>query len=237
MGSGSHLKRLAMPRSWPIARKISTWVTRCKPGSHTLELSMPLNLIVRDVLKYASSTREVRHILHKNLVKIDGRLAKNHRRCVGLMDVLSLDEQNYRCVLDKNGKLRYRPISPSDSEWKVCRIEGKTTIKGGLTQLNLHDGRNIVVSDPNEFKTGDSVKIDITKEKHNVIMEHIPFEDGASAYLIGGIHVGSISHIKEYIENRSSMPNEVIFDGFGTITRNVFVISDGTPLPGIEVST
>ena len=64
MGSSNHLKRLAMPRSWPLPRKTSIWVTRPTPGSHSLELCMPISLVIRDVLGYAHSTREVRHILH-----------------------------------------------------------------------------------------------------------------------------------------------------------------------------
>ena len=34
MGSSNHLKRLAMPRSWPLPRKTSIWVTRASAGAH-----------------------------------------------------------------------------------------------------------------------------------------------------------------------------------------------------------
>ena len=46
------------------------------------------------------------------------------------MDVLTLGEDNYRCIIDRKGRLRYRPISKKEAETKVCRINGKTTIKG-----------------------------------------------------------------------------------------------------------
>ena len=232
MGSSHHLKRLNMPRSWALPRKTTVWVTRPTPGAHSLDNCMPLNMVIRDVLEMAASTREVRSILHNGLAKVDGRIVKDTRRGVGLMDVLSLGDQNFRCVLDSNGKLRYRQISPSDAEWKVCRIEGKTTIKGGRTQLNLHDGRCLLVDDANAYNSGDSLKISLPDQQ---ILDHLPFEDGASAYLIGGSHVGSISHVKEYIVKRSSMANEVNFGDFGTTARHVFVVSDDTPLPGVEV--
>ena len=58
MGSSSHLKRLAMPRSWPLPRKTTVWVTRPSPGGHSLERCMPVNLIIRDVLGRAQSSRE-----------------------------------------------------------------------------------------------------------------------------------------------------------------------------------
>ena len=64
MGSSNHMKRLAMPRSWPLPRKTSIWVTKAAPGAHTLELCMPVVVVIRDILGYAKSTREVRHILH-----------------------------------------------------------------------------------------------------------------------------------------------------------------------------
>ena len=51
------------------------------------------------------------------------------------------------------------------------------------------------------------------------ILEHIVFGEGTRAYLIGGAHVGSFADVKEYIVKRSSMPNEVQFDGFGTVAR------------------
>ena len=71
MGSSSHLKRLAMPRSWPLPRKTTVWVTRPSPGGHSLERCMPVNLIVRDVLGRAQSAREVRFIVHNELIKVD----------------------------------------------------------------------------------------------------------------------------------------------------------------------
>ena len=177
--SSHHLKRLAMPRSWPLPRKTSIWVTRPTPGAHSLEHCMPVSLVIRDVLGLAKTSREVRFILHNELAKIDGRVVKDTRRGVGLMDVLSLGEEHYRCVLDHNGRLRYRTISADEAAWKICRIEGKTTIKGGQTQLNLHDGRNIIVDDPSQYNTGDSLKLGLPEQS---IVDHIRFGEGTRCY-------------------------------------------------------
>ena len=73
MASPNHLKRLVMPRSWPLPRKTSVWVSKPKPGAHSLERGMPLNMIIRDVLGLANTNREVRAILNQGLVKVDGR--------------------------------------------------------------------------------------------------------------------------------------------------------------------
>lgn len=193
---------------------------------------MPITLVVRDVLGLAQTAREVRFILHNEMAKIDGRVVKDTRRGVGLMDVLSLGDDHYRCVLDHRGRLRYRAISAEEAAWKICRIEGKTTIKGGKTQLNLHDGRNIIVDDPQAYNTGDSLKLNLPDQK---ILEHIRFGEGTRCFLIGGAHVGSTAEVKEYITKRSSMPNEVQFDGFDTVARNVFAIGDAS-LPLTEVN-
>ncbi|MGY8670132.1 MAG: 30S ribosomal protein S4e [Candidatus Poseidoniales archaeon] len=232
MGSPSHLKRLAMPRSWALPRKTTVWVTRPKAGAHSLEYCMPLNVVIRDILGLARSTREVRRILHMGLVKVDGRIVKDVRRGVGLMDVLTIGDDDYRrCILDANGRLRYKPISADEAGFKVCRIENKNTIKGGKTQLNLHDGRNIIVDDASEYKTGDSLKLSLPSQQ---IEEHIVFGEGTRCYLIGGAHVGSLADMTSYSVKRSSMPNEVEFDGFGTVVSNVFAVGSN-PLPGVEV--
>ncbi len=231
MGSSNHMKRLAMPRSWPLPRKTSIWVTKAAPGAHTLELCMPVVVVIRDILGYAKSTREVRHILHNNLVSIDGRICKDSRRGVGFMDVLTLGEENYRCIVDQKGILRYRQISKKEAETKVCRINGKTTIKGGKTQLHLHDGRNILTDDAGEYNTGDSLVLALPSQE---IKEHIRFSDGIKCYLTGGAHVGEFAEVSEYIVKRSSMPNEVQFADFGTVISNVFAIGK-QKLPSTEV--
>jgi small subunit ribosomal protein S4e len=193
---------------------------------------MPITLVLRDVLGMAKTAREVRYILHNELAQVDGRVVKDTRRGVGLMDVLSVGDEHFRCVLDHNGRLRYRPISAAESSWKVCRIDGKSTIKGGKTQLNLHDGRNILVDDAQAYNTGDSLKLNLPDQK---ILEHIRFGEGTRCFLIGGAHVGSTADVKEYIVKRSSMPNEVQFDGFDTVARNVFAVGDAA-LPLTEVT-
>jgi small subunit ribosomal protein S4e len=193
---------------------------------------MPINLVIRDVLGMAHSTREVRHILHNGHALVDGRVCKDVRRGVGLMDVLTLGDSHFRCVLDHNCRLRYRPISADEAGWKVCRIEGKSTIKGGKTQLNLHDGRNIIVEDASEYSTGSSLKIALPSQD---VVEHIKFDEGVRCYLIGGAHVGGFAQMKSYDVKRSSMPNEVLFEEFGTTVNNVFAVGDAK-IPSTEVT-
>ena len=60
---------------------------------------------------------------------VDGRVVVKHSRAVGLMDVLTVGEDNYRCVLDTNGKLRYRPIAKKEAGTKLCRLQTKQQSK------------------------------------------------------------------------------------------------------------
>ena len=231
--SSSHMKRLTMPRTWPLPRKTEVWVQKSDPSGHPLEMCMPIGIILRDVLSLSKSQRESKRILSTRSVMVDGRVVVKHSRAVGLMDVLTVGDEHYRCVLDTNGKLRYRSITKKAATTKLCRIIKKTTIKGGLTQYTLHDGRTVKMEEANVYSTGDTLVISIPDQQ---VKEHLSFEVGSTAYLTGGSHVGETSDIKNIDIKRSSKPNEVLLDGFGTIAAYAFVIPDKKSLP-LEVSS
>ena len=226
--SSSHIKRLMMPRSWPLPRKTSIWVQKPNPCGHSLENCMPMTLILRDIMGVAHTKREAKKILYTRKIMVDGKIETDSGRGVGLMDVLTIGDENYRCILDTNGKLRYRSISKKSAKTKICRVTGKTTIKDGMTQLHLHDGRNIVLKSTSEYSTGDSIVISLPEQK---ITAHLPIEEGALAYLTGGSHIGETANVRERIVKRSSKANETIFDDFGTVSEYVFVIGKEKDLP------
>ena len=226
--SRSHHKRLVMPRTWPLTRKTNIWVQKPNPGGHTTEMCMPLGVVLRDVLRVAHNIREAKRILHSRKVLVDGKIETDRSRGVGLMDVLTVGEDNFRCVLDTNGKLRYRAITKKSAKSKICRVMGKKTIKGGSTQIHLHDGRNIVTENKSNYNTGDSLVISLPNQE---VTTHIEMKKGALAYLTGGSHIGETAVVKDQDIKRSSKPNETSFDDFGTITDYVFIISKENDLP------
>lgn len=226
--SSSHMKRLTMPRSWPLPRKSSVWIQKPNPCGHPLDLCMPMGVILRDILGVAQNRREAKKILHSKQVKVDGDIETDIGRGVGLMDVLTVGEVSYRCVLDTNGKLRYRMISAKESSTKICRVMGKTTIKGGKTQVHLHDGRNMLFGENPEYKTGDSLVLSLPDQK---VKSHHKFEEGSMAYLTGGNHTGELATVRSRDIKRSSKANEVQFDDFGTISDYVFVITGESDIP------
>jgi len=231
--SSSHMKRLAMPRSWPLPRKTTIWVSRPRPCGHPIERCMALGVILRDILGVAQTIREAKRVLATRQVRVDGEIVTDIRRGVGLMDVLTVADTNYRCMLDMNGKLRYVEIPAKQAGEKLCRIDGKTTVRGGKTQLNLHDGRNILVDDANKYNSRDTIRIAVDSQK---VKKHHKFENGVLAYLIGGSHIGLTAEVTEYFKKRSSKDNEVAFAEFGTIADHVFVIGGAGDIPSMEVS-
>jgi len=226
--SSSHMKRLTMPRSWPLPRKSSVWIQKPNPCGHPLDLCMPMGVILRDVLGVAQNRREAKKILHSKLVKVDGAIETDIGRGVGLMDVLTVGDVSYKCVLDTNGKLRYRTIPAKEATTKICRVMGKTTIKGAKTQVHLHDGRNLLFNENPEYKTGDSLVISLPDQE---VKSYHKFEEGSIAYLTGGNHIGELATVRGQDIKRSSKANEVQFDDFGTISDYVFIISSESDIP------
>lgn len=231
----SHLKRLKAPRTWKLERKVATWTVKPSPGPHAVEKSIPLLLIVRDFLHLADTGREAKKIISAREIMVDGKVRNNYKYPCGLMDVISVPKtgEHYRILFDRRGVLRVVPIDEERAQWKLCRIENKTVVRGGKTQLNLHDGRNLIVEE-DSYKTGDVLKITIPAQE---ILETIPAEKGYLALITGGKHTGEIAEIEEISVVKSSMPNVVALKGFSTIKPYVFPVGKEKPLvqlPGVE---
>ena len=164
-------------------------------------------------------------------MKVDGKETKSINRGVGIFDVLTVGEQSYLCIFDKRGRLSYNPIDSKKAGSKLCRLNGKTTLKGGRTQLSFHDGRTMIVDNASkdDWATGSTCRINLSDGS---ITETYTASTGAQCYLTGGNHVGEIATIQEVEIKRSSMPNEVSFEeGFGTIQEYVMIISSPDDIP------
>ena len=67
----NHMVRLAAPKTWPIKRRTSIFITKQNAGPHSLALSIPLNIMLKEVLGSAKNTREAKKLLNSNEVAID----------------------------------------------------------------------------------------------------------------------------------------------------------------------
>jgi small subunit ribosomal protein S4e len=228
----TRLKRLAAPRSWSVPRKTQKWSVTSSPGPHPRESSLPLTVILRDMLHLCETAREAERIVHRRKVLVDGRVATDPRLPVGIMDVVSIPDlkAHYRMVIDVRGRLQLVAIDGPSAGWKLARVEGKTMVKSGKVQLNLYGGRSLLV-EGKEYRTGDTLKLKVPDQK---VLEVYKFAKGNVALLIGGAHVGEIGHVEEEKVERSTKPNVVHFrEGFNTIRPYVYVV--GTKEPEIKL--
>ncbi len=212
-----------------VKKKGIVFITKPNPGPHPIKLGLSLGTVMRDILKVAKSLKEVKKILHDTEVLVDGIRRKEPKFPVGLMDVLEFKKSNelYRIVLEK-GKLNLIPIDKKEAGLKPCRITGKNKVKG-KTQLNLYDGKNILI-EKDDYKIGDSIVISIQKQE---IKEHIKLEKGCSILLLGGKHMGDIGKIEDIISNKityKGKSGEII----ETLKRYVFVIGKDKSSVSIE---
>lgn len=249
-GSTTTLKRKPAPRIWPIHRKEYVWVVRPSSGPHSMKNSIPLAIILRDMLAYAETRKEAKTIVSQGKVKVDGKVRRDDAFPVGIMDVLSIQEinKNFRVLPHPKG-LMIHPISEDEARFKLCRIENKTTTKNGNMLLNLHDGSTILVkvADPKNpqedvYSTLDTVKISLPERQ---ILQHVKMEKNVVALITGGKNIGKYGKVVDIEEAKGKKRREAIVtiqddkgNLFQTTLNYVFVIGDESPLISLpEVST
>ena len=223
-----HMKRLVAPKSWGVARKTSKWIAKPRAGPHGTGSSVPMLLVLREMLELCDNSREAKHILGSKGIMVDGRIITDEKFPVGLMDVVSILKtgDNYRMALDTHGRLRLTPTTPEEAKMKLVRIENKTVLPKGKFQLNMHDGRNIILA-KNQYKTGDVLKIEVPSQK---ILKQIQLKEGCLALLIAGSHPGALVTVESFEIKRGSGQNLVGFkEGFSTVWDHVFVVGDKLP--------
>ena len=234
-----HLKRLNAPRTLQLHRKESKWTVKPSSGPHPIKRAIPLSMVVRDYLKICDTQREAKRIISNGEILVDGIKRKKYKFPCGLMDVISIPKikKDYRILFDQNGKLTPVPIQSKNAEWKLCRIENKTIVKGSKIQLNLHDGRNKIIK-KDDYKTGDVLKISFKDHK---ISDTYKFIKGNVSMIIGGSHIGETASIEDAEIISSSKPNLTKMKGkteFSTLQNYVFPIGKQKPvieLPEVKI--
>lgn len=188
-----HLKRLNMPKTWPLARKGSQYIVRPKPCSHQLELSLPLSIVLKDLLKYAKTKKEINWILHHKEVLVNQRRRKEPDFSLTLFDTLAFPEikEYYRLSLSEKNKFYLVRIGQEESQTKIMKVIGKTIQKKNKIQLNLNDGTNLL-TEQKEIKAGDSLLVSLPDLK---IISHFPFREDFFVFLIGGKHSGQTGQL------------------------------------------
>ncbi|MDD5181550.1 MAG: 30S ribosomal protein S4e [Candidatus Nanoarchaeia archaeon] len=223
----AHMKRIAAPKKYHILRKKSVYLLKTMPGAHKAENSLPIAVLLRDMMKLVDSSREAKRILNDNKVLVDQKVRKELRLPVGLMDVISITplNENFRILFGMDGRIKLIRIPHENAKFKLCKILDKTKISNGRLQLNLHDGRNIITED-SSMKTGDTLKISLPDQK---VLKHIALEKGVKVMITDGKHIGEIAVLDEFKPQPGSKQDRVILtaengDKFETLKNYIFVI-------------
>jgi small subunit ribosomal protein S4e len=248
-GSSLHLKREAAPKFWPIHRKEFTWAVKPRSGPHPVHQCMPLIVIAREILGLAKTRKEAKKIISQGKILVDGKVRRDERFPAGLMDVVSIPELNkhYRILPSEKG-LVLHPVDEDESKFKICRIENKRTLNDGHVQLDLHDGRNMLirVEDPRNpaedvYRTLDAVKISIPDQE---ILGHLKLGKEMMASFVDGNNIGKYGTITSIEEQTGQKRRDFLVAiedekerTFRTVLKYAFVVGEKAPqisLPSLE---
>ncbi|MBI4016240.1 MAG: 30S ribosomal protein S4e [Candidatus Aenigmarchaeota archaeon] len=200
-----HMKKYAAPRSWNILRKDQMFIKKPTAGPASLELSQTLDLTLKQ-LKLARTARETKRILTGLDVLVDGRKVRESAFPLGVMAVLSFPKTNmhYRMMLDAKGRLVAQKIDVQQAVLKITKIINKTKVSGGKIQLNMSDGRNILV-EKGAYKVGDSLVIGVPDQ---VVKEHLPLAANSNILLLSGKQAGVSGILTEIIGKKISYTHD-----------------------------
>ncbi len=229
------LKRLLAPSFWKIPKKVKKWVVSPRAGPHPKFHCIPLQIIVRDILKLAETGKEAKTIIKKGEVLVDGITRKDYAYPAGLFDVIStpMTEKHYRIIPDAKG-LKVIEIPDKESNKKICKIENRTVLKKGRLQLNLHDGKNIL-SENKDYKTSDSLLLELPSLK---ILQHIALDKGVLGIVSEGANSGRIGKVEDIIQGKMTQKGNIVCETEGKkqeiLKERFFVIGKDKPLITVE---
>jgi small subunit ribosomal protein S4e len=222
-----HLFALNAPLNWPLNRKESKWITRPNPGPHSLKRCLPVILLLKGILNCAKNSREVKKILQNGDILVNKRIVKDLKFPIGVMDNVEVKSKNefFRLFINSNNKYHLKKIDKDECNLKLCKIINKKILSKGITQLNLYDGRNILV-EKDSYKTGDTILLNLETNK---IVSHLKLEKDAFAYLIGGKYIGNTGKIELITERNGLQPAKIILKcdnkNIETLKEYAFVIN------------
>jgi len=241
-GKTGRLKRKPAPRFWPIHRKESVWIVRPSSGPHSLEKCLPLSVVLRDILGVAETRKEAKKIISQGKVYVDGKVRRKDDFPVGLMDVISMpDLKKFYRILPSHKGLFLNSINKEEASFKLFRVEGRTIVKNGASQIALHDGSNMLVKveDPENppevvYETFDTLKVGLPEKQ---VLDQLKTKKGNVAIITGGKNIGKQGKIVEIEKTEAKKRRNalvVIEDEKGnryqTILDFVFSIGGAKPL-------
>ena len=222
----NHLKRIAAPKTWSIDRKEYTFTIKPNPGPHSTKYSLPLGIILRDVLGYTATLREAKKLLNNNQVLVDGKRKKDTHLALGLFDVLTFSDlkENWRVLYDTKGRIILKKIKAEEGKLKPCKIINKTRLSKNI-QLNLHDGKNILADLDYKGKVGDTILIELPAQK---IKEIIELKKDAFVFITQGKRSGDSGVLEELKDKQAIYQKDK--QKIETTKKYLFVLGNKKPI-------
>jgi len=223
-GFGKHPKFISVPYS-----------------AHKKDESLPLVYVLREILKLANNSREVRKILRNKEVLVDGKARTDTNFGIGVMDVIAIPkiEKYYRAMPSKTKKLALKEISKEESKIKLAKVINKKMVKGGNLQITTHDGYTFLVKkDENnkdwtkKFNTKDVIVFDISDKKRKII-DVLKYDINKIALIIKGKNITYVNTIKEIKKGTKETISTTKVGDVETNSDYVFVVGNEKPLISI----
>jgi len=216
----THLNRQNIGKFWPVPRKGTKYLA---VASYNKSNSIPLVVVVRDILKIVRNKKELQRIINEKRIKINHKEIKKVNYPVCLFDVINLVnvKKNYRATFSENKKIIFKEISDKESETKIFKVLNKKILSGKKVQFNLMHGKNIISKE--KVNTGDSLLLNL---KDNSIIKIIKMEKNKNIFVIRGKHMGINGKIENIME-RGGKTIVKIISGKSKInvwTKNIIVI-------------
>jgi len=178
-----HLKRKNINKFWPINKTGTKYLA---VACHEKNNSIPLIVFLRDVLKLVKSKKELKPILNKKKIIVNGNIIKEPNYPLLLYDCLSFPEikKHYRIIL-LNKKLSYEEINEKESIEKIYKVINKKVLIGKKIQLNLIGGKNILTNE--KINVGDFI---LLNNKDNKLIKIISLKNNVKVMVVKGKHIG-----------------------------------------------
>ena len=214
-----HINRSNIEKFWPIPRKGNKMIAL---SDHNQRESIPLVVVMRDILKLVRNKKELKKLLNEKQVLINTKIVKETNFPISLFDTLTLigAKKSYRAELSLFKKMMFNEITEKESHTRLYKVMNKKILSDKTTQVNLIHGVNINTKE--KVTTGDSVVYDFKEKK---IIKTIPMEKGKNAHVIEGKHAGKNGKITEIVERGGKQIAKITFgnEKLNVWTKNIIV--------------
>jgi len=212
----THINRQNMGKFWPVPRKGTKYVA---VASHNKKSSIPLIIIMRDILGLVKTKKELKKAINEKLIKVSGKEIRDVNYPIGLFDVLSVGGKDYRAGLSVHKKMVFEEVKGVKN--KIVKIIGKKILGKDKVQLNLIDGRNILSKE--KAKVGDSAVVGFDGKLDKIIS----MEKGKVGFVTEGKHAGHKGKIDNIVERGGKSLAQIIDEDKNKVNvwvKNVIVM-------------